>query len=1127
MSFLEKIAAVSNYIGRYKRDANISGFRNYISYINLLMVSICFFLFVEGANAQTYVWTGNVNSDWNVAANWDRNRVPDNNSSVVVAQNSSGVYPIINTDVSVSDILISRWGQGGKLTVTNGVIFTIGKNLTIEDLGELLIDNATVQFNGKGNNGQSIDIAYHTSVQIVNSGVFNSPDAKLTINTELVLESGKINLGDGFQLSSGAVFNVAKGDINIFGGSVINGTLNGGVGNFVFNGDSWNGSHKVTIKSGGKFFMAPSSSGNYPLICTSDASEPSGGSVDFYTPCDIGSSGFFYGGNADVTFYKSVAPSGTAIIETHNGTLLFKEDLTASNTANVNITCEGTIQVDGDTRLYSSGYIDAVKGNIYFRGDVKTENSSGTINAGASTIVFSGGSFVNEGYFNPGTSTFIFNGNGNQQLSTYNWRPDNTFYNLVIEGGSNVQSTHNLMVLNDLNVNENGTLNIADGKTLDVVGSVLGEDGVFTNRPYIVSIVINSSNEITAVFNEPLDPGSSQSAWNYWVENESGNTIDHPSNPTLGGSNNNEVSLTLGFSIVPDASYYLIGNNIKNLNNNTVNSNHRKRFIQSEPANLWRWAGTIDSDWDKSQNWVKNKLPQTDSHVIIPITQNNPVISSEGNLISELEIKNGASLTIGSTGNLTVDNNISNEAGENGLVISSDVDGTGSLIHFSNAVPATFQRYISGAPQTWQMISSPVEAQEISGNFTPTGGSDAYGDNTRYDFYSWYEPDTSWVYLLNNDVPPTWLTSNNNSNSFLPGKGYLISYKDSHPTKEFVGNLNNGSVSVPLYKTTGAGTEFGFNFVGNPYPSSIDWKSSGWGRNLLENNGGGFDIWIWSETNQNYGAYNSASDSDNGTLGVSRYIAPTQGFFVKASQSGLFSMNNSLRVHEGSGNWLKSAASDPDRIIVDIESDDGYGKDEVVIEFGHSEPETGTIKRFSFVPSSPSLFIENNSKSYSIRLLGEKDEYPVLPVSFKAGEKGKYKLSFSFNSNAYEVFKLYDRNTGEWSDIGEGEAYSFDADSDDNPNRFVLQIMPGNYADPNDKLPVLIYPGQGNLTVDLRLVEGTYTCEIYTLTGQKLMIYNLTGGQISQFKLPSANSVVIVQVVGQNGRKIEKVPIVY
>ena len=86
----------------------------------------------------------------------------------------------------------------------------------------------------------------------------------------------------------------------------------------------------------------------------------------------------------------------------------------------------------------------------------------------------------------------------------------------------------------------------------------------------------------------------------------------------------------------------------------------------------------------------------------------------------------------------------------------------------------------------------------------------------------------------------------------------------TNPTKEFKGNLNNGLVNYPITMTDTEERELvelkGFNLVGNPYPSSIDWQaSSGWDRSTLEESAGGNDMWVWNPTAKNYGVFNSAS----------------------------------------------------------------------------------------------------------------------------------------------------------------------------------------------------------------------------------------------------------------------------
>ncbi len=513
----------------------------------------------------------------------------------------------------------------------------------------------------------------------------------------------------------------------------------------------------------------------------------------------------------------------------------------------------------------------------------------------------------------------------------------------------------------------------------------------------------------------------------------------------------------------------------------------------------WIWTGNINNDWNIGENWNKGFVPDHLSSVYIPVVTNFPEISNSIT-IQNLEIQVGASLSVGPLGSLTVTGTILNNAGVDGLAIQSSEAGTGSLLHNSDNLQASFQRYISGQPQTWQMLSSPVTGQTFSGDFTPTGGTDAYADGTRFDIYAWYEPDTSWVYLLNSTQTPTWAMVNG-SNNFVPGRGYLVSYKDLHPKKVFQGVLNNGEISFPLTRTPGAANEFGYNLAGNPYPSSIDWKAtSGWGRSMLVNTGGGYDVWIWSHESGNYGVYNSASSSDVGTLGVTRYIAPTQGFFVKAESTGNLTFSNPIRVNNGAGNWLKKSTVDADQLRVFVSSIEGFGSDEVILEFGHPSVSGGSPKRFSIVETAPQLYIPSGKHRFSIKLSGKSGESPVVPLAFKPGADGNYKLNFRFNSGEFRILSLMDKVTGIVHDILRNPEYLFQARKSDGEARFVLQLEPGGFADPFAELPVRVYTHHQHIVVDLQLIHDQVIFELYDTAGRKLLRESLNGKAIHRIE---------------------------
>ncbi|GEM_PF-1642807 len=1124
----------------------------------LLLVSVLFFFLLLSVTAegQRYrTWTGEIDNSWNKAGNWNPKKVPDNNTIVYIYNVHTG-YPVITEDATVRGVVLSRYYVGADLTVTNGATFTVTQQFQINGNGQLFLDNGTLKYDGDSRMSHVGNM-----LKITNGGELNISNAWAKFDGTLLVDSGDVNFGNGFQISNGKLFEVNEGNVSVYGQTNIYGTLNGGAGHFTFNGDTstsgWD-QDQVTISNGGRFYMAPASSDNTSPNCSDNSAELSGGTVDFYIPAYVGNNGVFNGGNALVSFYNTVETQSGSVMQVHNGTLSFKGDANVNNGAEIEIVCEGTIEIEGDGTFQqggsmivgdgnlivsgdavfqNGGTLDADDGTITFEGDVTIANSGGEINAGSSTITFSGGTFDNSGTFEADSSTFVFAGNGSQKITGSNSEIE--FYNLVVEEGADVQSSQDVIVSNDMTVEDGAEFDIDDGKTIDVVGELTGDSYIKTNRPYIISITINSVKSITAVFNEELDPSSivlgSYPWWwpaSYTIMDDDGDVIDDsPNNPTLGGANNNEITLTLNFEIERNKKYYLIVNNVKNLKGKRVSWYHTKRFVWSAAEDQWQWIGLVDSVWLKSGNWFSLKLPEEDSRVLVPVTPHEPVISSKNNKINALEIKEGASLTINTSGNLTVEDSIKNEAGNAGLVVVSSAEGTGSLIHNNDGVPASFQRYISGGAEAWQMLSSPVGDQEISGDFTPTGtvnGDKPYGDSTRYDLYAWYEPDTSWVYLLNNDQAPTWSTANDGSNNFVPGRGYLVLYKDSFPTKVFKGTLNNGDVSIQLTDTEDGASEFGFNLIGNPYPSSIDWKSDiGWSRSVLNDSNGGYNIWIWSEENMNYGAYNSNSDSDEGTLGVSRYIAPNQGFFVKAARSGTFSMNNEVRVHEGSSNWIKSASFlEQNNIAIRLKAPEGYGEDEVLIELERDGEETGTYKKFSFISTAPSLYLPDDGNSYSIRLLGAKEDNPVIPVAFKAGTAGSYTLIADFDPSEFEILELYDKETDITWDLKSNNEYTFYGSTGNNAGRFVLQLVKGTYADPYADLPVRIYAWDKVLNIDLRLVDGTYKCDVYSITGRKVMsVNNLDGGQIAQLSALSVTGIYIVRVSGTEGNYSQKVPV--
>ncbi len=256
---------------------------------------------------------------------------------------------------------------------------------------------------------------------------------------------------------------------------------------------------------------------------------------------------------------------------------------------------------------------------------------------------------------------------------------------------------------------------------------------------------------------------------------------------------------------------------------------------------------------------------------MITDVSNDPIVSGSASL-TNLEISSGVVLSVANDGQLTVTGTLSNNAGNNGLIIESNSGGTGSLLHNTDNVPATIQRYINGGG--YHFVSVPIDG-------TPTAGM--FMNSYLYDFDAVAQ---DWTGV--GDDPTTVITND---------QGYMIWYTGGTTTYEFTGDLISENFTVA---TPAAASEFndpnydgGYNLVPNPYPSAIDWDAAAGftESNLFET------IWIYNRDAGNYGAY--VRDAGSGTNDVSNIIPVGQSFFVQATTvgSGTMTINQAARTH--------------------------------------------------------------------------------------------------------------------------------------------------------------------------------------------------------------------------------------
>lgn len=565
-----------------------------------------------------------------------------------------------------------------------------------------------------------------------------------------------------------------------------------------------------------------------------------------------------------------------------------------------------------------------------------------------------------------------------------------------------------------------------------------------------------------------------------------------------------------------DAVYNL---NMDNSNNVLLNGNLRLL------NNLTSTAGLLDAFTNSPLITYAGSTLQTIGSnqflggKVYDLTIDNAIgvnVNTNFAIVNELVINLGKKLSISSLYQLTANGSITNNGSTAGLVLKSDATGTASLIHNTNNVPATVQRYISGPVEGWHFLSSPVSNQSISGSWLPAGsyGTGNILTGTGYDLYLWDEPTWSFIYKLD----ATWNTKNPSTN-FNVGRGYLYSVQATNPTKEFQGNLNNGTINYPITITTTVDPALvelkGFNLVGNPYPSSVDWQAaSGWDRSKLEVSVDGYDVWVWNPTANNYGVFNSVSLV--GTNSISRYLAPMQGYFVKAAGTGNLGFDNSVRTHTGAGNWFKNSRIKNGVIRVTVESEDSSGTDEALIQFGYSDSKQGATKLFSHVATVPSLYMRSSNKDYSVRYMTDTAENTSVPVEFKAGKDGFYNLAFNFDSKEFDFVQLEDRLLKTYTSLKSSSSIRFKASITDSASRFVLHFTETDTIMENE-LAALVYMGENKLVVDLKAVSNQTEVKLFDITGKLILRKKLDGSKVHELELNLATQILLIRLSNEKG----------
>lgn len=498
--------------------------------------------------------------------------------------------------------------------------------------------------------------------------------------------------------------------------------------------------------------------------------------------------------------------------------------------------------------------------------------------------------------------------------------------------------------------------------------------------------------------------------------------------------------------------------------------------VTYEPAGTaGLWTGATSNDWHTASNWDDASVPDASTNVEIPVGATNyPTISASASC--------------------------------NNLTLKSDASGDASLIGQGQLTingTATVEQYVTGfagGDPGWHFLSSPMAGYTIAGSdFEPGSGVD--------DLYEWSESTNTWInyYTTFGDT------------EFTEGKGYLIAYSAAG-VKSFTGgpfSLNFDAFPLGLSYTVEQGKK-GYNLLGNPYTSAIDWD-------LVDKSAGDIDasVAVVKASDGSYIYWNgSAGDLTDGI------IPPHQGFFVLVSAATNLTINPTDQVHPNN-KFYKAENTFTETLKVSLQGQESENntyfqfRDDATSNFdNHADAE----KIFGWATIAQ-LYSELDDTKYAINCLPHSDEVITVPLGIKINTNEDLSLDFSGLDSFYNTIRidLEDLKTGETINVRENPSYSFSAETSDAPNRFLLHFNGVTAVSEIDEVQApIVYAVDQAIYINSGL-ETSADIYIYNINGQLLGQDFLDAKELKKVNMHRAAGMYLVHIKTANGVFTQKV----
>ncbi|MCF8370885.1 MAG: T9SS type A sorting domain-containing protein [Bacteroidales bacterium] len=432
------------------------------------------------------------------------------------------------------------------------------------------------------------------------------------------------------------------------------------------------------------------------------------------------------------------------------------------------------------------------------------------------------------------------------------------------------------------------------------------------------------------------------------------------------------------------------------------------------------------------------------------------------------------------------------------LVLRSDSSGDASLIDLGTVTcvngATRVERFLSQG--SWHFISSPIASATgamLSGNFLQS-----YSEVT-----SIWTDITSPTYVLN------------------PMQGYSTwAVGNDSTTLVFTGVSNTSTQTIGFTESS-----YGYNLVGNPYPSKLDWDAV---TIPVELSG---TIYLFDPAMGANGDYRYYINGGGVANTTSQYIASGQGFFINSiggagtlqfdnnargvSDQPFYksSTNNSMLLLKASGNGITTQTAIRFNLNATTQIDRLYDAKKII----------------PYSPDVPVIYSKCDNENMAINTLPSIAGNEIVPIYFEAGQSGTYQIHASEIESLDPQIPVYleDEDLNYWQNLRINPEYSITYTTGAQRNLRIHFSMTTEIenAELDENNTVLCYSANGLIYVNFTqsgLFDGKFNAhiEVFNAIGQRL-IYQQTSSLNNEIALHASQAIYLVKVT-YNGTTISK-----